>query len=94
MFLNTYIYMFMFIMSTFMFVYMYNQILLTLISMEFMMLSLLMMLNNVFINNSMILILFYLIFVVCESVLGLTMLIILIRSNGNDNIKLLNLNKW
>nr|YP_009526469.1 NADH dehydrogenase subunit 4L [Pteromalus puparum]AYM35229.1 NADH dehydrogenase subunit 4L [Pteromalus puparum] len=87
-------YMFMFIMSTFMFVYMYNQILLTLISMEFMMLSLLMMLNNVFINNSMILILFYLIFVVCESVLGLTMLIILIRSNGNDNIKLLNLNKW
>nr|YP_010480570.1 NADH dehydrogenase subunit 4L [Nasonia vitripennis]QVT11050.1 NADH dehydrogenase subunit 4L [Nasonia vitripennis]UAY85758.1 NADH dehydrogenase subunit 4l [Nasonia vitripennis]UVN15295.1 NADH dehydrogenase subunit 4L [Nasonia vitripennis] len=95
MYLNTYFYIIMFIMSMLMFVYLYNQILLNLICLEFLMLSLLMLLSNLMmLNNSMIMVLFYLVFVVCESVLGLSMLIILIRSYGNDSFKLLNLSKW
>nr|UVN15321.1 NADH dehydrogenase subunit 4L [Nasonia oneida] len=95
MFLNTYFYIIMIIMSMLLFVYLYNQILMNLICLEFIMLSLLMLLSNLMLmNNSMIMVLFYLVFVVCESVLGLSLLIILIRSYGNDNIKLLNLNKW
>nr|ACH81739.1 NADH dehydrogenase subunit 4l [Nasonia vitripennis]ACH81750.1 NADH dehydrogenase subunit 4l [Nasonia vitripennis] len=94
-YLNTYFYIIMFIMSMLMFVYLYNQILLNLICLEFLMLSLLMLLSNLMmLNNSMIMVLFYLVFVVCESVLGLSMLIILIRSYGNDSFKLLNLSKW
>nr|YP_010480544.1 NADH dehydrogenase subunit 4L [Nasonia giraulti]UVN15268.1 NADH dehydrogenase subunit 4L [Nasonia giraulti] len=95
MFLNTYFYIIMIIMSMLLFVYLYNQILMNLICLEFIMLSLLMLLSNLMLmNNSMIMVLFYLVFVVCESVLGLSLLIILIRSYGNDNVKLLNLNKW
>nr|ACH81761.1 NADH dehydrogenase subunit 4l [Nasonia giraulti] len=94
-FLNTYFYIIMIIMSMLLFVYLYNQILMNLICLEFIMLSLLMLLSNLMLmNNSMIMVLFYLVFVVCESVLGLSLLIILIRSYGNDNVKLLNLNKW
>lgn len=44
-----------------------------------------------FINCNLLLLLYYLVFVVCESVLGLTLLILIIRSYGNDNINLLNL---
>nr|UVN15308.1 NADH dehydrogenase subunit 4L [Nasonia longicornis] len=95
MFLNTYLYIIMIIMSMLLFTCMYNQVLMNLICLEFIMLSLLMLLSNLMmLNNSMIMVLFYLVFVVCESVLGLSLLIILIRSYGNDNIKLLNLIKW
>nr|ACH81772.1 NADH dehydrogenase subunit 4l [Nasonia longicornis] len=94
-FLNTYLYIIMIIMSMLLFTCMYNQVLMNLICLEFIMLSLLMLLSNLMmLNNSMIMVLFYLVFVVCESVLGLSLLIILIRSYGNDNIKLLNLIKW
>ncbi|ONI56925.1 NADH-ubiquinone/plastoquinone oxidoreductase chain 4L family protein [Wolbachia pipientis wVitA] len=81
-------------MSILIFVYLYNQILLNLICLEFLILSLLILLRNLIIlNNSIIIVLFYLVFVVCERVLGLSILIILIRSYGNDRFKLLNLSK-
>nr|AEG25303.1 NADH dehydrogenase subunit 4L [Philotrypesis sp. JHX-2011] len=90
--MNTYYIMMMFIFSMYMYIYYYSQLLMTLISLEFIMLSTLMMLNNMLmLNNSMILMLYYMVFVVCESVLGLTILIILIRSYGNDSMNLLNL---
>lgn len=47
-----------------------------------------------YLNNLLYFIIYFLIFVVCESVLGLTLLIYLIRSKGNDNIKILNLILW
>ena len=67
----------------------------TLMRLEFLMLMILLIFRfHIFLLNNLILILYYLVFVVCESVLGLTMLILLIRSYGNDNIKLINLILW
>lgn len=75
--------------------YFYSQILLTLLSMEFLMLRLLLILRiNLYFYNLLYLLIYYMVFVVCESVLGLTLLVYLIRSNGNDNIRILNLMLW
>nr|AZL93227.1 NADH dehydrogenase subunit 4L [Eurytoma sp. ZJUH_2016013] len=93
--MNYFIYLIMFIFSLFMMVYFYSQILLTLLSMEFLMLSVLMNLSyNLYVNNMMFMLMYFLVFVVCEGVLGLTLLINLIRNNGNDNMKFLNLLMW
>nr|AZL93214.1 NADH dehydrogenase subunit 4L [Eupelmus sp. ZJUH_2016012] len=82
----------MFFISIFMFSYFYKNLFMTLISLEFMMLSLLSIIFFVFKEfNNLNMLLFYLVFVVCESVLGLTMLILLIREKGNDLMKLINL---
>nr|AZL93512.1 NADH dehydrogenase subunit 4L [Torymus sp. ZJUH_2016035] len=90
-----YCFFLMSLMSIFLFLYFYNQLILTLMSLEFLMLSILMIFSlYMFIMNNLILILYYLVFVVCESVLGLTMLIMLIRSYGNDNMNLVNLIMW
>lgn len=75
--------------------YYYSQILLTLLSMEFLILRVLLILRyNLYVYKMLYLLIYYLVFVVCESVLGLTLLICLIRTNGNDNINLLNLILW
>nr|YP_011003922.1 NADH dehydrogenase subunit 4L [Eurytoma acutibialis]WPS67062.1 NADH dehydrogenase subunit 4L [Eurytoma acutibialis] len=85
----------MFFFSMFMMCYMYSQILMTLLSMEFLMLSILLTLSyNLLINNMLYLLMYYLVFVVCEGVLGLTLLVSLIRNNGNDNMNFLNLILW
>nr|YP_010981226.1 NADH dehydrogenase subunit 4L [Exoristobia philippinensis]WOE90356.1 NADH dehydrogenase subunit 4L [Exoristobia philippinensis] len=95
MFLNYYLYSYMFIINLFMFSCFYNFLMLTLMSLEFLMLSILSLL---ILNLSMInlenFIFLYLIFVVCESVLGLTLLLMLIRSKGNDNTKILSMILW
>nr|QSS48567.1 NADH dehydrogenase subunit 4L [Kradibia gibbosae] len=95
MYSNYYLYIFMFMYSATLFCYLFNQVLPTLIMLEFMMLSLLLLLSllSIKLMNYMI-ILYYLIFVVCESVYGLMMLILLMRSYGNNNVKTLNLNLW
>nr|YP_009519798.1 NADH dehydrogenase subunit 4L [Trichogramma japonicum]AOM68231.1 NADH dehydrogenase subunit 4L [Trichogramma japonicum] len=85
----------MFMFSNFMFIFFYSKLLMTLISVEFMMLSLLILLFYVFFYyKSMNLMMYYLIFVVCEGVLGLSLLILLIRSFGNNNMYLMNLILW
>nr|WDE24470.1 NADH dehydrogenase subunit 4L [Psyllaephagus sp.] len=87
--------MFMFFISLFMFTYFYNHLIITLISLEFLMLSFFMLfffLVSFFYLNKLIML--FLIMVVCESVLGLTLLLILIRSKGNENVKHLNLLLW
>nr|YP_009944715.1 NADH dehydrogenase subunit 4L [Encyrtus eulecaniumiae]QGA74471.1 NADH dehydrogenase subunit 4L [Encyrtus eulecaniumiae]QGA74484.1 NADH dehydrogenase subunit 4L [Encyrtus eulecaniumiae]QGA74497.1 NADH dehydrogenase subunit 4L [Encyrtus eulecaniumiae]QGA74510.1 NADH dehydrogenase subunit 4L [Encyrtus eulecaniumiae] len=88
-------YLILFINFLLVFLTFYYNIMLTLMSLEFLMLTLLMILNFIvmFYGNLFIL-MYYLIFVVCESVLGLSLLIILIRSKGNDNMKNLNLILW
>nr|UYR45755.1 NADH dehydrogenase subunit 4L [Merostenus sp.] len=87
----SYLNLMMFIITLFMISYMYNHLFLTLISFEFMMLSVLLMLMIKFLNLNMIYLFYYLVFVVCEGVLGLTLLILLIRSKGNDNLLMFNL---
>uniref|UniRef100_A0AAU7BNG0 NADH-ubiquinone oxidoreductase chain 4L n=1 Tax=Psyllaephagus populi TaxID=3122998 RepID=A0AAU7BNG0_9HYME len=87
--------MFMFFVSLFMFIYLYNHLIITLIGLEFLMLSFLMLfffLISFFYLSKMIML--FLIMVVCESVLGLTLLLILIRSKGNENMKHLSLLLW
>jgi len=62
---------------------------------EFIIISLLILFSiNILIRFNYILILYYLVFVVCERVLGLTLIILLIRRFGNDNIFILNLILW
>lgn len=62
---------------------------------EFLILRVLILLSYLFyVNNLIFIIIYYLVFVVCEGVLGLTLLVYLIRNNGNDNINLLNLVIW
>nr|WLE65349.1 NADH dehydrogenase subunit 4l [Aphidius gifuensis]WLE65362.1 NADH dehydrogenase subunit 4l [Aphidius gifuensis]WLE65375.1 NADH dehydrogenase subunit 4l [Aphidius gifuensis]WLE65388.1 NADH dehydrogenase subunit 4l [Aphidius gifuensis]WLE65401.1 NADH dehydrogenase subunit 4l [Aphidius gifuensis] len=85
---------FFFISSCFMYSYYYKHILLTLISLEFMMVNMIynlyymMMINEI----NMFMITIFLGISVCESVLGLSLLINLVRLSGNDynnNMKLL-----
>nr|YP_010703307.1 NADH dehydrogenase subunit 4L [Anastatus shichengensis]WCO11510.1 NADH dehydrogenase subunit 4L [Anastatus shichengensis] len=95
MFLNYYFFLNLFIFFCFMFSMFYNQIFMSLMMMEFMMIMLFMFLLSIFIHlNLSILMLYYLVFVVCESVLGLTLLILMFRGYGNDNLKLINLLMW
>lgn len=56
--------------------------------------TLIVLVYSINIYNYLLLIFYYLIFVVCERVLGLTLLIVLIRSIGNDNLRFLNLLLW
>ncbi|YP_010042640.1 NADH dehydrogenase subunit 4L (mitochondrion) [Aphidius gifuensis] len=85
---------FFFISSCFMYSYYYKHILLTLISLEFMMVNMIynlyymMMINEI----NLFMITIFLGISVCESVLGLSLLINLVRLSGNDynnNMKLL-----
>nr|YP_010688324.1 NADH dehydrogenase subunit 4L [Cheiloneurus elegans]WBR65752.1 NADH dehydrogenase subunit 4L [Cheiloneurus elegans] len=95
MIFNYYMYMFLVLINLFMFSFMYKFLMLTLISLEFLMLSVLMLLVfNFFIIEFENLLMYYLIFVVCESVLGLTLLLMMIRNKGNDSIKILSLMLW
>nr|YP_009512899.1 NADH dehydrogenase subunit 4L [Zele chlorophthalmus]AXK15291.1 NADH dehydrogenase subunit 4L [Zele chlorophthalmus] len=86
----------MFIQSLMMFSYFYKHILLTLVSLEFMMLNLLF---NIYIsllstNLNMFFMSLFLTIMICESILGMSLLIYLVRYNGNDYLKTLNLIKW
>nr|QOV03320.1 NADH dehydrogenase subunit 4L [Orectochilus villosus] len=86
-------FMFMFISGVYVFSSKRKHLLLMLLSMEYIILSLYSLL---FIYLSMYMLeyyfgLFYLIFCVCESVLGLSLLISLIRTHGNDYFHSMNL---
>lgn len=62
---------------------------------EFIMLRvLLILITQLLIRINLEFIMYYLVFVVCERVLGLTLLLILIRLKGNDRMKVLNLILW
>lgn len=79
----------------YLFCYLYNFVLLSLIILEFIILRLLLLMSIIIFKFIRIqFILYYLVFIVCESVYGLTLLILLIRDNGNRKINLLNLLLW
>nr|YP_010584117.1 NADH dehydrogenase subunit 4L [Aphidius colemani]UZT28762.1 NADH dehydrogenase subunit 4L [Aphidius colemani] len=85
---------FFFFSSCFMYSYYYKHILLTLISLEFMIVNMIYNLYSILLINeiNLFMITIFLGISVCESVLGLSLLINLVRLTGNDysnNLKLL-----
>nr|AHA52592.1 NADH dehydrogenase subunit 4L [Sigalphus bicolor] len=86
----------LFLMSFMLFCLFYKHILMTLISLEFIMVNLMMLmyLNFLHIKLNLFIFSYFLSIAVCESVMGLSLLIYMIRYNGNDYMKILNLIKW
>nr|QUB07016.1 NADH dehydrogenase subunit 4L [Cassidinae sp. N35] len=83
-----YFIIFMYISGTLIFVLSFHHFLFVLLSLEFIMLSIFFYMFYLF-SFSCINLFFSMIFltmVVCEGVLGLSMMVALIRSSGNDNI--------
>nr|AOT84770.1 NADH dehydrogenase subunit 4L [Platerodrilus sp. MNCN/DNA:86739] len=74
------------------FVYKCKYFMLMLLSLEFMMISILFFMFHVFIviNDEFYFSLIYLSMVVCESSLGLSLLVVMVRSYGNDYFQVLN----
>nr|YP_010350253.1 NADH dehydrogenase subunit 4L [Virgulibracon endoxylaphagus]UOK09633.1 NADH dehydrogenase subunit 4L [Virgulibracon endoxylaphagus] len=88
-------FMFFFI-SMLMVSFYYNHILLNLISLEFLMVNLfynIYYLNN-YINLNMYFYNFFLCVMICEGILGLSLMIYMIRNSGNDYSNLFVLLKW
>nr|ACJ69608.1 NADH dehydrogenase subunit 4L [Schlettererius cinctipes] len=90
---NVILCLFMFICSLMIMFTVYEHFLMMLVGIEFLMLSLtyefFIYLN--LIDLSMYLMIYYFIIMVCESVLGLSILVIMVRFNGDDYIKLISL---
>nr|AII02462.1 NADH dehydrogenase subunit 4L [Apatelopteryx phenax] len=80
------IFLFMYIIGNLIFVSKHKHLLVVLLSLEFIVLSifffLLIMLN--FIENDMYMLMVFLVFSVCEGSLGLSILVSMIRTHGND----------
>nr|QRW36393.1 NADH dehydrogenase subunit 4L [Nebrioporus cooperi] len=91
--LNNLIFLFMFISGLLVFSSKRNHLLLMLLSMEFIILSLYILLFMFlsFFDYEYYFSLMFLVFCVCESVLGLSILVSLIRTHGNDYFFSMNL---
>ncbi|KAG8338750.1 NADH dehydrogenase subunit 4L (mitochondrion) [Homalodisca vitripennis] len=84
--MNFLFFLFMFVFSLISMIYIRNHILLCLLSLEFLVLSLLCMIMLICLmsNYTFYLYIYFMTFYVCEGVLGLSILVSLIRSHGND----------
>nr|UYC28874.1 NADH dehydrogenase subunit 4L [Cardiastethus sp.] len=92
-----YIYSFMFLVSLIVFCSVRKHLLLTLLSLEYLVLTIfLLFILFIFYYNmsSGYMILIFLTFTVCEGSLGLAILVSLIRCHGNDNLNSLSLIMW
>nr|APF47504.1 NADH dehydrogenase subunit 4L [Dolichogenidea sp. n. SNS-2016] len=85
--------MILFFISVFMYSSFYKHLLMSLISLEFMILnlSLLMYLNLNYLKLNIFLMSFFWTISVCESIMGLTILVFMVRKMGNDFTKMLNI---
>nr|AHX97819.1 NADH dehydrogenase subunit 4L [Paroligoneurus sp. QL-2014] len=94
--LNLNISMILFMLSALMFLISYKHILINLINMEFMIMNLIfnMFMNLMIMKTNMYFLSMFLTIAVCESVMGLSILVYLINSKGNDYFNLLNIMKW
>nr|APF47568.1 NADH dehydrogenase subunit 4L [Microgaster sp. SNS-2016] len=83
----------MFLISTLMYSSFYKHLLISLINLEFMILnlSLFMYLNLNYLKINIYFLSFFWTISVCESIMGLTILVFMVRKLGNDYTKLLNL---
>nr|YP_010309857.1 NADH dehydrogenase subunit 4L [Endotricha kuznetzovi]UMR54970.1 NADH dehydrogenase subunit 4L [Endotricha kuznetzovi] len=86
-------FLFMYIIGNLIFVSKHKHLLIVLLSLEFIVLSifffLLMYLN--YIDNNMYMLMLFLVFSVCEGALGLSILVSMIRTHGNDYFQSFNL---
>nr|WAB70225.1 NADH dehydrogenase subunit 4L [Athyma asura] len=83
----------MFMLGNMIFVSKHKHLLIVLMSLEFMVLSIffLMLLYLMMINYNMYMLMVFLVFSVCEGALGLSILVSLIRTHGNDYFQSFNL---
>nr|YP_010309883.1 NADH dehydrogenase subunit 4L [Biston regalis]UMR55009.1 NADH dehydrogenase subunit 4L [Biston regalis] len=83
----------MFIVGNLIFVSKYKHLLIILLSLEFMVLSVFFFLLSylLFLNYEVYILMIFLVFSVCEGALGLSILVSLIRTHGNDYFKSFNL---
>nr|YP_010758041.1 NADH dehydrogenase subunit 4L [Chimarra sadayu]WEU80046.1 NADH dehydrogenase subunit 4L [Chimarra sadayu] len=81
-----FIFYFMFLMGVFKFLSIRDHLLMILLCMEFIMLSLFMyfFLNLSFMNSEIYILSIFMVFMVCEGVIGLSFLVSMIRAYGND----------
>nr|YP_008963282.1 NADH dehydrogenase subunit 4L [Apolygus lucorum]ADZ52282.1 NADH dehydrogenase subunit 4L [Apolygus lucorum]ANT45819.1 NADH dehydrogenase subunit 4L [Apolygus lucorum] len=91
-----YMLFFMFLSGLVVFCSMRKHILLSLLSLEYIVLCIYIFMIMYMINNlgDMYLVLVFLTFSVCEGVLGLSILVTIIRSYGNDQVNSLFMMKW
>nr|YP_010570289.1 NADH dehydrogenase subunit 4L [Ectropis dentilineata]UZG65627.1 NADH dehydrogenase subunit 4L [Ectropis dentilineata] len=84
---------FMFIIGNLIFVSKYKHLLIILLSLEFMVLSVFFLFLSylLMLNYDMYMLMVFLVFTVCEGALGLSILVSLIRTHGNDYFKSFNL---
>nr|YP_009538100.1 NADH dehydrogenase subunit 4L [Auzakia danava]AYN60882.1 NADH dehydrogenase subunit 4L [Auzakia danava]WAX37278.1 NADH dehydrogenase subunit 4L [Auzakia danava] len=83
----------MFMVGNMIFVSKHKHLLIVLMSLEFMVLSIffLMMMYLMMINYNMYMLMVFLVFSVCEGALGLSILVSMIRTHGNDYFQSFNL---
>nr|YP_009528517.1 NADH dehydrogenase subunit 4L [Athyma kanwa]AYN60622.1 NADH dehydrogenase subunit 4L [Athyma kanwa] len=83
----------MFMIGNMIFVSKHKHLLIILMSLEFMVLSIffLMLLYLMMINYNMYMLMVFLVFSVCEGALGLSILVSMIRTHGNDYFQSFNL---
>nr|UZT67457.1 NADH dehydrogenase subunit 4L [Prosaspicera validispina] len=85
----------LFFISCMLFTILYKHLLMTLMSLEIIMMTLLLyMYMYMLLIKFEYFILFFLVMIVCEGILGLTLLILFIRFKGSDKLKLMNLMLW
>uniref|UniRef100_UPI0030E16CA6 NADH dehydrogenase subunit 4L n=1 Tax=Byasa confusa TaxID=3078925 RepID=UPI0030E16CA6 len=83
----------MFMIGNMIFVSQHKHLLIVLLSLEFIVLSIffMMMMMFNFIENDMYMLMVFLLFSVCEGALGLSILVSMIRTHGNDYFQSFNL---
>nr|YP_009047803.1 NADH dehydrogenase subunit 4L [Danaus chrysippus]YP_009259154.1 NADH dehydrogenase subunit 4L [Idea leuconoe]AHA84111.1 NADH dehydrogenase subunit 4L [Danaus chrysippus]ALO81921.1 NADH dehydrogenase subunit 4L [Idea leuconoe] len=83
----------MFMVGNMIFVSQHKHLLVVLLSLEFIVLSLflLMMMYLMMINYNLYMLMIFLVFSVCEGALGLSILVTMIRTHGNDYFQSFNL---
>nr|QTZ20276.1 NADH dehydrogenase subunit 4L [Spodoptera pectinicornis] len=94
MILNMWIvFILMFIVGNLIFVSKYKHLLIVLLSLEFIVLSIFFFLLTylIFIEYDMYMLMLFLVFSVCEGALGLSILVSMIRTHGNDYFQSFNL---
>nr|WMQ77841.1 NADH dehydrogenase subunit 4L [Lassaba albidaria] len=84
---------FMFIIGNLIFISKYKHLLIILLSLEFMVLSIFffLLMYLLMLNYEIYMLMVFLVFSVCEGALGLSILVSLIRTHGNDYFKSFNL---
>nr|WMQ78043.1 NADH dehydrogenase subunit 4L [Obeidia gigantearia] len=84
---------FMFIIGNLIFISQYKHLLITLLSLEFMVLSsfFFFLIYLMLFNYEIYMLMMFLVFSVCEGALGLSILVSMIRTHGNDYFKSFNL---